>query len=318
MARPLRIEYEGAFYHITARGNEQKRIYFNKTDYGKFREYLEGARQKYGCLLHAYVFMTNHYHMIIETPNANISKIMHFINGSYTTYINKKRDRSGHLFQGRYKAILIDRDTYLLELSRYIHLNPVRARIVEKPEEFLNSSYASYIGNRKDDIVHHDQILKMISKNKRSAPKLYKEFVESGIGADLGNPLTKTYGGLILGEKSFIKESLSRLKEGIVSRKETSHRRLLEATYQPDAIVNAVSAFFGVDDEEVLHDKKEYRNICIYVMKKYTGMTNVQISQIFNGLTFSAVAKVHYRTAKAIEENSAMRKKVGRIISALS
>jgi REP element-mobilizing transposase RayT len=101
MARPLRIEYEGALYHVTARGNERKRIYFTKRDYLKFREYIEDAQEKYGCLLHVYVFMTNHYHMIIETPRANISKVMHFINGSYTTYINKKRDRSGHLFQGR-------------------------------------------------------------------------------------------------------------------------------------------------------------------------------------------------------------------------
>jgi putative transposase len=318
MARPLRIEYEGALYHVTARGNERKRIYFNKTDYKKFRDYIEGTQEKYGCLLHAYVFMTNHYHMIIETPKPNISKVMHYINGSYTTYINKKRDRSGHLFQGRYKAILIDRDNYLLELSRYIHLNPVRAHVVEKPEEFINSSYASYIGNRKDDIVHHDQILKMISKDKKTAPKLYREFVEKGIGVGLENPLSKTYGGSILGGKSFIKQALSRLKEGVVSRKETSHRKLLESAYQSDVIVDAVSAFFGVDNKEVLNDRKEYRNICIYIMKKYTGMTNGQIGQIFNGLTFSAVAKVYQRISKAVEENRTMRKKVGKIISTLS
>jgi REP element-mobilizing transposase RayT len=318
MARPLRIEYEGALYHVTARGNERKRIYFNKTDYKKFREYIEGTQEKYGCLLHAYVFMTNHYHMIIETPKPNISKVMHYINGSYTTYINKKRDRSGHLFQGRYKAILIDRDNYLLELSRYIHLNPVRAHIVEKPEEFINSSYASYIGNRKDDIVHHNQILNMISKDKKTAPKLYRDFVENGIGVDLENPFSKTYGGSILGGKSFIKQALSRLKEGVVSRKETSHRKILESAYQSDVIVDAVSAFFSVDNTEVLNNKKEYRNICIYIMKKYTGMTNGQIGQIFNGLTFSAVAKVYQRMSKAVEENRAMRKKVGKIISTLS
>ena len=205
--------------------------------------------------------------MIIETPKPNISKVMHYINGSYTTYINNKRDRSGHLFQGRYKAVLIDRDNYLLEFSRYIHLNPVKAHIVEKPEEFFNSSYASYVGNRKDDIVHHDQILKMISKHKKSAPKLYREFVENGIGEYLENPFTKTYGGSILGEKIFIKQALSRLKEGVVSRKETSHRRLLESTYQPDVIVNAVSDFFGNDNKEVLNDRREYRNICIYIMR---------------------------------------------------
>jgi chromosomal replication initiation ATPase DnaA len=130
--------------------------------------------------------------------------------------------------------------------------------------------------------------------------------------------LLKNWGKKKGSPKSFIKESLSRLKEGIVSRKETSHRKLLEATYQSDEIVNAVSAFFSVDDEKVLNNRKEYRNICIYIMKKYTGMTNTQIGQIFNGLTFSAVAKVYYRMAKAIEENRAMKKKVGKIISTLS
>ncbi len=124
--------------------------------------------------------------------------------------------------------------------------------------------------------------------------------------------------GSILGEKFFIKQALSRLKEGVVSRKETSHRRLLESTYQSDEIVNAVSDFFGIDNKEVLSDRREYRNICIYIMKKYTGMTNGQIGQIFNGLTFSAVAKVYYRMAKAVEENRAMRKKIGKIISDLS
>jgi len=111
---------------------------------------------------------------------------------------------------------------------------------------------------------------------------------------------------------------LSRLREGVVSRKETSHRRLLESTYQPDVIVNAVSVFFGIDNEEVLNDRREYRNISIYIMKKYTGMRNGQIGQIFNCLTFSAVAKVYHRMSKAVEENRTLRKKVGKIISALS
>jgi len=318
MARPLRIEYEGAFYHVTARGNERKRIYFTKTDYRKFKEYIEGAQEKYGCFLHAYIFMTNHYHMILETPKANLSKVMHFINGSYTNYINRKRNRNGHLFQGRYKAILIDRDNYLLELSRYIHLNPVRAGIVEKPEDFVNSSYGSYIRKRKDEIVHHDQILQMISKDKKSAPRLYRTFVENGIGGDIENPFTKIYGGSILGESSFIKQALDRLKEGVISRKETAHRKILESAYDSELIIKTVSHFFKINEVEVLNDKKEYRNICIYLMKKYTGMTNDQIGDIFNSLSFSAVAKVHQRMSKAVKENRSMRKKVNKIISDLS
>jgi putative transposase len=284
----------------------------------KFREYIEDAEEKYGCLLHVYVFMTNHYHMILETPQANISKVMHFINGSYTNYINKKRERSGHLFQGRYKAILVDRDNYLLELSRYIHLNPVRANIVEKPEEYINSSYRSYVGNRKDEIVHHDQILKMISKDKKNAPRMYKQFVENGVEGDLENPFLKTYGGSILGERSFIKQALYKLKSEVISRKETSHRKMLESALKSDLIVNSVSSYFGIGKEVVVNDRKEYRNICIYIMKKYTGMTNSQIGQIFNDLSFSAVSKAFQRETKAIKENRAMRKKVNKIISILS
>src|SRR5208337_4627008 len=111
---------------------------------------------KFGLILHAYVLMTNHYHLIVGTPGKNLGKIMHFINGSYTTYVNIKRKRTGHLFQGRYKAILVDKDNYLLELSRYLHLNPVRAKMVRKPEEYLHSSYRSYVTASQESIVSPD------------------------------------------------------------------------------------------------------------------------------------------------------------------
>ena len=153
MARPLRIEYEGALYHVTARGNERRRIYYSQSDYEKFKDYLKEAQEKYGYVLHCYVLMNNHYHLILETPEANLSRVMHYINGSYTNYINIKRKRSGHLFQGRYKAILIDRDRYLLELSRYVHLNPIRAAIAAKPEDYVHSSYRSFVTRSKEDIV---------------------------------------------------------------------------------------------------------------------------------------------------------------------
>lgn len=174
------------------------------------------------------------------------------------------------------------------------------------------------MGNRKDEIVYHDQILQMISKDKKAAPKLYRKFVENGIGGDLKNPFINIYGGAILGKTSFIKQALDRLKEGVISRKETSHRRILESTYQSDLIVNAVSNFFRIDKEEVLNDRREYRNVCIYLMKRYTVMTNDQIGQIFNGLSFSAVAKVYQRMSKAVKDNKVVRKRVGKITSDLS
>ena len=118
MGRPLRIEYPGAFYHVTARGNEQRAIYKNIADRERFLDYLASATEHYGAVIHVWCMMTNHYHLLLETPEGNLSQIMRHINGAYTNYFNVKRRRAGHLFQGRYKAILVERDAYAMELSR--------------------------------------------------------------------------------------------------------------------------------------------------------------------------------------------------------
>ena len=144
MARSLRIEYSGAFYHVTSRGNERKTIFSDAWDLEKFLSFLESAVERHGALVHAYSLMGNHYHLLLETPNANLSRIMRDINSSYSTYFNVKWKRTGHLFQGRYKAILVESDAYAAELSRYIHLNPVRAKMCEAPEEYPWMSYKFY------------------------------------------------------------------------------------------------------------------------------------------------------------------------------
>jgi putative transposase len=144
MARPLRIEYPGAFYHVTSRGNERKDIFKSNTDREMFLSYLASAQEKYEAVVHAYCLMSNHYHLMIETPLGNLSQIMKYINSAYTNFFNIKRKRTGHLLQGRYKAILVEADAYAAELSRYIHLNPVRAGMVRSPEEYRWSSYGYY------------------------------------------------------------------------------------------------------------------------------------------------------------------------------
>ena len=134
VGRPLRIEYLGALYHITSRGNERKKIFLEDADKIKFLEILEDYHNRFNILIHSYILMDNHYHFIVETPKGNLTKVMHGVNGCYTGYFNRKYRRSGHLFQGRYKGILVDKDAYLVQLSRYVHINPVRAKIVERPE----------------------------------------------------------------------------------------------------------------------------------------------------------------------------------------
>ncbi len=311
MARALRIEYEDAVYHVTARGNERKKIFFTKLDHEKFLDYIQEAKKKYGILVHSYVLMSNHYHLIIETPNANLSKAMQYINGSYTTYVNAKRKRSGHLFQGRYKAIIVDIDNYLLELSRYIHLNPVRAKMVKKPEEYTYSSYKAFISNQREGALTKELLMSMMGNNSGESKRKYKAFVESAIGIEQENPLKSVYGGIILGKISFIKETLTRLKTEYLQEEEIANRRALRTIYGVEEIIDMVSDHFQVKKKDITENNKpEQRKISLYLIKKHTGATNKAIGEVFGGITYSAVAKLYKRFTKNVEEDRKLRKKL--------
>jgi len=319
MARPLRIEYEGAFYHVTARGNERRSIYYSKSDYESFKQYLLEAKKKYNCIFHCYVLMGNHYHLLIETPQANLNKIMHYINGSYTTYINIRRNRSGHLFQGRYKAILVDKDSYLMQLSRYIHLNPVRAKLTEKPEDYPYSSYKGYISGGKEDIILRDFILSMLSKEKGEARKKYKAFTDSAIGLEIEDPTKKVYGGMILGGKGFIKETLKELKSNYIQKEEISHRKALKSTQEIGDILDSACEHFKISKEYVMKDKRDdIRKIAIYLMKAHTGAKNKQMGELMGKVSYSAVAKIYQRFKKKIKKDTGLNKKINKIEAKLS
>jgi REP element-mobilizing transposase RayT len=318
MARPLRIEYEGAFYHVTARGNERRKIYWNERDFEKFKEYLKESQKKYGYRLHCYVLMTNHYHLLIETPEANLGQVMHYINGSYTTYINTKRNRSGHLFQGRYKAIVVEHDRYLLELSRYMHLNPVRAKMVAKPGEYKHSSYNAYVSRKGEDIVYRDLIIEMISNQRESGVKRYREFVEAGLRSEIENPLKNIYGGMILGSSQFIKEVLGRLKDGLLMREDISHKRELKRTIGAEEIIDVATRHFKMSKEEMMAGRNGKRNIIIYLIKKYTGMTNREAGRIVGGMNSSAVGKMNQRFCGRLNGDGGLRKEVDRIEKQMS
>lgn len=318
MARPLRIAYPGAFYHITARGNERKRIFFAKSDYDRFKAYLKEAEEKYGFRLHCYVLMTNHYHLLMETPEGNMSKVMHYVNASYTNSINLKRGRIGHLLQGRYRAILIERDSYLLELSRYIHLNPVRAGAVERPEAYAYSSYGAYVSGKEDELVTRDLILEMIGGQGKAAFRRYREFVERAMGEEMENPLKKVYGGVILGGKGFIRETLETLKDNVLGSGEISHARELQTSWTAEDVVQAIAEELKVSDGEVLKKGGSSRNFAIYLMKKHTGMSNRQIGELCGGLSYSAVAKAYQRFSLQVGKDRSLREKVEGIASHLS
>ena len=318
MARPLRIAYEGAFYHVTARGNERKNIFLSRRDYEKFLSYLTEAINKYGILLHAFVLMANHYHLILETPNANLSSFMHSLNSAYTTYFNIKREQSGHLFQGRYKAILVDADNYLLELSRYIHLNPVRAGIVGRPEDYPYSSFRVYIFPKEETVVLRDLIWRMISREGKKAPKQYRKFVESALTQKPKTPFEKVYGGVILGGESFIREVLQHLNDQSLRSKETSHRRALtSATSDIGEIVHLLSMYFKVPKEKVI-TSSPYKGYAVYLARKHTPFTNSEIGEYFGGITYSAVTKIGTRLKERMKDDEKVKGEIRSLEEILS
>lgn len=211
MARPLRIEYPGAVYHVTNRGNDKKAVFKDDEDRATFLKILAFINKRYHWLCHAYCLMDNHYHLMIETPDGNLSLGMRQLNGVYTQARNKRYNKTGHLFQGRYKAILIQKDTHLLEVCRYVVLNPVRARMVEKPEDWRWSSCRATGGTETAHLcLTTDWVLAQFSRTRGKAEKEYRQFVKWGIGKE--TIWNEVKGQALLGEDDFVESLVDHLR----------------------------------------------------------------------------------------------------------
>ena len=212
MARPLRIEYPGAVYHITSRGNDKKPIVKNDNDRETFLNTLQHVNKRYNWICHAYCLMTNHYHLLIETPDGNLTIGMRQLNGVYTQVFNRRHGKTGHIFQGRYKAIVIQKDSHLLEVCRYVVLNPVRARMVEKPEEYPWSSYLATAGRAKPHpCLTKAWVLGQFGRKLGKAEQEYREFVHWGIGQK--TIWSEVRGQSLLGEDDFVDKLSDRLRK---------------------------------------------------------------------------------------------------------
>lgn len=312
MARPYRLQGEGLLYHITSRGDDRKKIFISDVDRLKFFEYLLAAKEKFDFYLYAYCLMGNHYHLLLETTQPNLSRIMQFINTAYTVYYNKKRNKCGHLFQGRYKSLLVDGDTYLLELTRYIHLNPVRAKIVDIPEQYRWSSYNQYLGRAKDMIIDIAELENRYLKINKSH---YKHFVQAGIGQKV-DFFSQAYAGFILGGKQFVDDALEKLKIQI-GFDDLSHKKALTQNSDPAIIINAVSRYYKIDSELLKASFKKpllARKVAVYLLKKHTSLTNKQIGDEFK-ISYSAVSKVDKGMQRIIAKERRVKNDVDKIIS---
>jgi putative transposase len=205
MARPLRVEFAGALYHVTARGNRREEIYFDDQDRQRFLALLAEVCDRFNWLIHAYCLMTNHYHLVVETPDGNLSKGMRQLNGVYTQAVNRRHRRVGHVFQGRFKAILVQKEAYLLELGRYVVLNPVRARMVARAEDWPWSSCRVALGMADaPGFLDVEFLLSHFGSTRGAAAAAYRRFVESGIGRP--SPLSAVRHQVILGDDAFVEQ----------------------------------------------------------------------------------------------------------------
>lgn len=224
MTRPRRVEFEGALYHVLARGNNKQDIFGDVADRRHYLALVERYHARYVFRLYAFVLMTNHVHLLVETGETPLSKIMQCLQTSYTQYFNRKYQRVGHLFQGRYKSILCERESYLLELTRYIHLNPVRAGIVQRPEQYPWSSYQSFIGRARMPCVDHDLVLKMLGNRGEGAARRYQQFVAEAIDAQMTGTYYKTKEQVYLGSEDYIDSVKKKIHNGVPLGKERRAR----------------------------------------------------------------------------------------------
>jgi len=251
--------------------------------------------------------MTNHYHLLLETPRGNLQAILHHLNTGYTNYFNTKKKRVGHLFQGRYKAILLEKDHYALELSRYIHLNPVRAQLVKHPLRYPWSSYSAYgEKNKKWSWLDTEFILAQVSRNKRKAIRGYREYTQRGIAENPEDPLKKTVASTVIGSEKFIEWVRERwVKQERVDREVPAIRKLAR---RPDLslILHKCEKRFG-------KTSLESRRMALYLSHHLSGLSLREIGEYFGGISISAVSQNSRRQEKRLKEDAELSKAMSRL-----
>jgi len=225
MSRPLRVEFADALYHVTARGDRREPIFEDDEDRKALLDVLGSTLERFdaGCL--AYCLMPNHYHFVLQTRRANLSRLMRQVNGVYTQRCNRRHGKVGHLFQGRFKAIVVDRDAYLLEVCRYVDLNPVRARLARRPQDWVWSSYRAHVGLMpRPAWLDSAELLGQFGRTEATARNRYARFVAQGRGIRLWEEALR--GQIYLGDEHFVAKLQSRGAAGKHSREIPRAQRL--------------------------------------------------------------------------------------------
>jgi len=315
MARALRIQFPGAFYHITCRGIEQRSIYLDNQDRIHFLTLLARSLETYGVVLHAYIMMKNHFHLLIETKKANCSEFMRHFNICYTGWFNWCHRRSGNLYQGRYKAHLVDADSYLLEVSRYVHLNIVRVKRRQSltygerwqfAKGYRWSSLAGYVDEKVTlDYVAYDMILEMIGGRRA-----YRSYVIGALKRAVEDPFTKVKRRMILGGDDFVAEVKRYLRRGSL-RDQPAYRDLVMSVLEPEVLLGFLSRECGISKESLQVRKTHgvIRGIVAELLYKYCEITQSQIGRLLGDIDYGAVHLLRRRLRDKMNTDTTVRKR---------
>jgi len=324
MARPLRIQYEGAYYHIICRGDDRKVVFQDDRDRTEFMAILSESLKTYSVHLHCYVLMENHFHLFLSTPLGNLSEFMRQFNTTYTSYYNRRHSRVGHLYQGRYKSILVDKDSYAVMLSRYIHLNP--ARIEKLPDAYVGdkvqylkdypwSSLPGYIDEDKTDaFIDYSLVLDLYGGDSKKGRKAYWEAICDDLseGADIKE---KMVAGSILGSDAFV----SWVKERFLGAdsREIPDLKKIAAYKSQDDIIGAIELETGQKIEEIIRLKGTLRQVVMDMLYRLGGLKGTEIGKIL-GVDYTTVSQVRKRLKKKVKEDKALADLIERIEKRLS
>lgn len=320
MARPLRIQYPGAYYHVTCRGNKCRKIFLDDHDRYRFLKFLSESLEIYQAVLYGYVLMSNHFHVIVQTIRANLSEFMRRLNICYTGWFNYRHKTCGHLFQGRYKALLVDADNYLLVLSRYIHLNPVRVGKLRKSDfheqwrylkKYRWSSLPGYLNTRKSvEFVVYDMVLEMVGSQHA-----YQRFMIDGLRDEVTCLFDDVQYQTILGNNDFVALVQNKYIEKGSLREQPVYRDMVSGVIDPEVILRCVIEVMRVDRESLARRERcgLVRGIAAEMLYRYSGLTQVKIGGFLGGIDYGAVYQLRRRLKERFDQDKAIGSQFHRV-----
>jgi putative transposase len=314
MARALRIQYPGAYYHVTCRGNERREIYKDDEDRKLFKDKLKISLEVYAVEVLSYVLMSNHFHLLISTPQGNLSEFMRHFNISYTSAYNRRHRRSGHLYQGRYKSFLIDADSYLVAVSRYIHLNPIRIKkyyscsAQEQWAELQKYTDSSLAG------------LDYMGGDTRKGRQAYKQTIREAITRGVDNPLALGKGCGIVGENEFIEWVKEKILSGKGDTREQPSLQWLRKSLQPKFVIAKFAEITGKRKEELCRrgSRAAERAQLMELLYRHCDITQPEIGQLVGRVDYSAVSQARKRLQEKMAGDKHMKLKYDEITKQLT